>query len=108
MNTIVEKEISLCPYCHIQGCFDNITTQHRQVCPEYPVGCPRKCSESDEPIKRKNLQDHKKICPLEPIMCNLCNEALIRQKIKAHKSNPLPQTISLLSSLQTRQVHTMH
>lgn len=85
------KRISLCPYCHIQGCFDNITTQHRQVCPEYPVGCPRKCSESDEPIKRKNLQDHKKICPLEPIMCNLCNEALIRQKIKAHKSNLCPK-----------------
>ena len=84
---ICPKRIILCPYCHTHGCFDNISTQHRQVCQEYPVGCPQKCSEGGKQIKRKHLQDHKKICPLEPITCDFCNEMLLRQKMKAHKSN---------------------
>ena len=81
------KRITLCPYCHVHGCFDNITTQHRQVCQEYLVGCPRKCGESSKQIKRKGLRGHKNVCPLELIMCNSCNETVIRQNIKAHKSN---------------------
>ena len=83
------KRKFLCPYCSVSGCYDHITTDHRKECPEFPVGCPRQCS--SKRIKRKELPNHKKVCPLEPVTCTFCHKSMVRQKIQAHRQNDCPR-----------------
>ena len=83
------KRKFVCPYCSVSGCYDHITTDHRKECPEFPVGCPRQCS--SKRIKRKELPNHKRVCPLEPVTCTFCRKSMVRQKIQAHRQNDCPR-----------------
>ena len=61
-----------CEYCGLEGMFIVITNNHYDVCDEFPVRCPNKCSGGK--IKRAFLDSHRKICPLEKIDCPFVTE----------------------------------
>ena len=62
---------------------------HYEQCIEYPLDCPNECGA--ENIKRKNMEEHKEICPLEAIVCpfsefcNIDNNIILRKDIEDHK-----------------------
>ena len=61
---------------------------HYCECVEYPLDCPNECG--TENIKRKDMEEHKEICPFEAIVCpfsEICNKDNIipRKDIEDHK-----------------------
>ena len=61
---------------------------HYCECVEYPLDCPNECGE--ENIKRKDMEEHKEICPFEAIVCpfsEICNKdnIILRKDIEDHK-----------------------
>ena len=60
---------------------------HKGVCQEYPVKCPRECTQGAD-LKRKDLPHHVKICPLEPVDCDFhdagCDEVVLRKDLNFH------------------------
>ena len=61
---------------------------HYSQCIEYPLDCPNECGA--ENIKRKDMEEHKEICPFEAIVCpfsEFCNKdnIILRKDIGDHK-----------------------
>ena len=81
------KRIVSCPHCRALGAHDYVTVKHAEKCEEAPLNCPRGCKEGIG-IKRKELDEHKEVCKLEPIKCPFfdagCKEPLIRKDLNLH------------------------
>ena len=92
-ETVCLKRVITCSYCSKAGPYDEITHEkHKNVCPDYPVGCPRKCDiENSAQIKQKELKVHKRICPFELVPCPLCNLQYQRNEILFHKESLCPK-----------------
>ena len=89
-----------CQYCGYVDTYDAMTGSgeiriegskimyegnHYKQCIEYPLDCPNECGA--ENIKRKDMEEHKEICPLEAIVCpfsEFCNK-ILRKDIEDHK-----------------------
>ena len=56
-----------CEHCGEKGTFIQITREHYQGCPNFPLHCPNKCGVVN--IKRMEVDYHRKKCPLEKIGC---------------------------------------
>ena len=93
-----------CEYCGLKDTFQNITVMgywkpngpcqivcypHYEECAEYPLECPNKCGEIN--IKRKDMEEHRDICPLEPLDCPFvidardCLKNILRKDMETHK-----------------------
>ena len=73
-----------CQHCHETGVFRFIKGDHKNECQKYPVCCPNKCGVGN--ILRRNLEAHRKECPLEVVNCeyySLGCEVTIPRKRKA-------------------------
>ena len=62
-----------CGYCGERDHYVNIQESHYSDCPEFPLPCPNNCSEV-ETFKRKLLDEHREICPLEKVGCPFVEE----------------------------------
>ena len=81
------KRVVNCWHCGTAGEYDFITSERHQVeCPDYPVGCPRKC-ENSQRVRRKELKSHADVCPLEPVRCRDCKCDLLRRQLAHHSEN---------------------
>ena len=58
---------------------------HYSQCTQYPLDCPNECGA--ENIKRKDMEEHKEICPLEATVCpfNEFCDIILRRDIEDHK-----------------------
>ena len=59
---------------------------HHQTCDYFPLVCENKCGEVN--IKRKEMQAHRHVCPLEVLKCPFddhCKEAILRRDMENHK-----------------------
>ena len=57
---------------------------HYKQCYEYPLDCPNECG--TENIKRKDMEEHKEICPLDVCpFSEFCNIIILRKDIEDHK-----------------------
>jgi hypothetical protein len=75
-----------CNYCKEQGEYEVITGPiHQNECPDYPVGCPRKCNDGTK-VKRKDLETHTHVCPQEPTPCPDCKAHKPRHLLGEHRS----------------------
>ena len=82
-----------CGYCKEQGSYEEIKgPAHQDTCPDYPVGCPNKCSDGNA-VKRKDLKMHSSVCPQELIPCIDCKDSKRRHLMEDHRSTcPKRQT----------------
>ncbi len=88
-----------CQYCTLEGMHKKITTRsHLNRCPRFPFPCPNNCGH--EKIQRKNLADHQKVCPLEPVKCPFfeagCKETILRKDLAAHKASNTEHHLELM------------
>ena len=76
-----------CKYCGKMDHYEVISGKHMTVCEEYPVKCPRGCTQSSE-IKQKDLKKHAEICPLEEVQCPFseagCDASILRKDLSTH------------------------
>ncbi len=88
-----------CQYCTLEGMHKEITAKsHLDKCDDFPVSCPNNCGH--EKIQRKNLADHQKVCPLEPVKCPFfeagCTEMILRKDLAAHKASNTEHHLELV------------
>ena len=86
-NECSERKIK-CKYCEELDHHEVINGRHTIVCEEYPVKCPRGCTQSVGDIKRKYLKKHAEVCPLEEVQCPFsevgCDASILRKDVNAH------------------------
>ncbi len=88
-----------CQYCTLEGMHKEITAKsHLDECAGFPVSCPNNCGH--EKIQRKNLADHQKVCPLEPVKCPFfeagCTEMILPKDLAAHKASNTEHHLELV------------
>ena len=66
-ETECEERPYQCAHCGEKDRFKQITTGHYQQCPELPLDCPKQGDV--EQIRRINIDQHLKECPLEVVSC---------------------------------------
>ena len=68
---------------------------HYDQCPEYPLPCPNECG--IQQIKRKDMDDHHKCCPLERLDCPFkdagCTESIALKDMENHMEHNTQQHI---------------
>ncbi len=87
-----------CQYCREKGMHMTITSaHHRNMCPDLPINCPKKCGASD--IKRKNMESHRNKCPLELVECKYlkagCRDKICRRDYEAHERDNVQQHLQI-------------
>jgi hypothetical protein len=80
-----------CIHCGTLGTYVSITGEgncesgcHYDKCENYPLDCVNSCEKKR--IMRKDMEDHRKTCPEEPIRCKLCSITYLRKDLKTHNS----------------------
>ena len=85
MRTHLDTECPCyCPYCDITAEREVISSKHKEKCSKFPITCPNNCGLDD--IPRDDMDDHKKVCPLEMIQCEYhqCGAVIARNEIMEH------------------------
>lgn len=102
----------ICEYCaDYRSTYEDVTSNHWQVCPSRPVPCPNECGVFGP---RSQLhEDHlEKECPLEVIDCTFmfagCGERLPRKDMSDHITENVTIHTSLLASNQQQQVERLN
>ena len=90
-----------CEYCGYVDTYDAIagtgkakkrnskvkaSENHYEMCDEYSLDCINGCGKKG--IKRKNMQSHKNVCPLEKLECPFsvqCRNDILRKDMDSHK-----------------------
>ena len=99
-----QNRISMCIYCKKMGKYYMITGSHLMSCPDIPVGCPNNCP-NGKSVKRKDLDTHRLICPLESVCCSKCNAEMLRQQLSEHCRNTCPKRIVVCVFCNTQMTY---
>ena len=80
--------------------FYRITELHLKKCLKCPLPCGKKCGKVK--IKREDMKQHERVCPLEPVKCPYqevgCPERVNRKDLESHEANSMQQHLSQLMS----------
>ena len=72
-----------CPYCDMTAEREVISSEHKENCHKFPLTCPNNCGLDN--IPRDNMDEHKKVCPLEMIQCEYqCGAVITRNEVTEH------------------------
>ena len=88
-----------CPYCDMTAEREVISSEHKENCHKFPLTCPNNCGLDN--IPRDNMDEHKKVCPLEMIQCEYqCGAVIARIEVDQHnKDNALQHVYSVKHEL---------
>ena len=88
-----------CQYCHAYNTHKFIEGQHKMVCPRFPVFCSNRCGAT---IPRKDINEHKNMCPLEKVHCTYhalgCGDIVLRVNQKEHNEKSVEKHLQLVVS----------
>ena len=84
------------------------TGKHYDTCDHFPEECPNECGERD--IKRKDMETHFEVCPLQPIDCPYkdagCTHKIPRKDMESHiKSSMKEHLMMVFKSNITQKAH---
>ena len=83
-----------CPYCDITAEREVISSAHKKKCHKFPLTCPNKCGLDH--IPRDNMNEHKKVCPLEVIPCEYqCGTMIARNEMDQHNKEKMTEHIQV-------------
>ena len=86
VETECPYQVIACQYCELKRKRHFILGRHIEECPRFPLPCPNGCAITD--IPRKDIDKHKKVCPLENVQCrNFCGKKIQRQYLTSHLEN---------------------
>lgn len=105
------KRDYICPYCTFKATYEMVANLHWPECMYYPEPCPNRCGETCE---RPTLEDHLKICRLQPVECDFhhigCAENFsredegkhMREKVHAHFTMMAAASVTANQEFQTK------
>ena len=83
-----------CPYCNITADRKVIGSEHKEKCHKFLLTCPNKCGQ--DRIPRDDMDEHKKVCPLEIIQCEYqCGAMIARNEVDQHNKEKMTEHIRL-------------
>ncbi len=99
-----------CQYCKEESFYKEITTKgHLDKCLFFPLDCPNNCWHGK--IQRKDLMDHQKECPLEPVKCPFfdagCKHEMPRKELTAHKASNAASHLELVMIMAMNTQHQL-
>ena len=110
INTIKRKDIQKhlehecilrpyqCEHCSFQDDYHTITTEHYDMCLEFPLSCPNECGTPS--ITRKDMSAHRSICPNERMECPFkevgCRKDVRRSGFDDHMASDVQQHLLLM------------
>ena len=98
-----------CQYCDFKSTHLEVTTQHKDVCLNYPCTCPNSCSPTI--IKRYRMSEHLAQCPEQEIPCTFletgCTKVMYRKQLQEHlETNIIEHQILTCKALSTMELET--
>ena len=95
-----------CPHCDVTTDREVISSEHKEKCHRFPLRCPNNCGQNN--IPRDNMNNHKKVCPLEMVLCKYqCGARIVRNAVEKHNQEKLKEHIELtrgvLRKLEAKQ-----
>jgi len=86
-----------CQYCNVEGEHQFITDMHVTKCHKFPLTCPNECD--IETVCRGNMDEHRKVCPLEKIDCEYykvgCKTKIPRKDLEKHYKENMKEHLLL-------------
>ena len=86
-----------CQHCNLSGIYGFITGIHEQECPKVLIPCPNHCE--DNAICREDMDEHRKVCPLEVVSCKYmkagCETRMARQDVERHGKEKVEEHLCL-------------
>ena len=86
-SAVCSKRQVKCVYCGKEDRLEVIFGIHMDACQEYPTKCPKGCTKGAD-LKRKDLPQHAKVCPLVPVDCDFrevgCDAVVLRKNLDSH------------------------
>ncbi|XP_065909343.1 TNF receptor-associated factor 3-like isoform X2 [Dysidea avara] len=80
-----------CQYCDTMAGREVISLKHKENCHNYPLSCPNRCGL--DCIPRCDMDEHKKVCPLEMILCPQCGVKMANKDQVMHNGESAFQLI---------------
>ena len=72
-----------CPYCDSTADREVISSKHKEKCHKFPLTCPNNCGVDN--IPQGDMDEHKKVCPLEMVQCEYgCGARITRNEVTEH------------------------
>ena len=98
-----------CQYCDFKSTHLEVTTQHKDVCLNYPCTCPNSCSPTI--IKCHRMSEHLAQCPEQEIPCTFletgCTKVMYRKQLQEHlETNIIEHQILTCKALSTMELET--
>ena len=86
-----------CQHCNITGDERMIAEQHKEICQKFTTQCPNGCGVA---TFRENINEHRKVCPLEEIKCEYhslgCKSIMLRKNKEDHNEYNAVKHLDLL------------
>ncbi len=95
-NTCLQRVVA-CQYCGGKAAFITMLS-HNKTCPDFPLACLNRCGKVE--IKRKDMQSHEAVCPLEYVPCTFaevgCTKFTNREDLPKHMRENIEAHLSLM------------
>ena len=86
-----------CQYCNTTGDERMIAERHKEICQKFTTQCPNGCGVA---TFRENINEHRKVCPLEEIKCEYhslgCKSIMLRKNKEDHNEYNAVKHLDLL------------
>ena len=99
-----ENRLWKCEYCGIKYEFLEGEKKHWPTCHKFPEPCPNSCEVGN--VERCNMEQHRSVCPLEPVACEMkefgCSVVVPRKELATHMKESELQHLTAMTMLNLR------
>ena len=92
------RRMVTCQYCGVDGEYQLIDGEHKELCSKFPLPCPNNC-DSELKVSREDMDTHRKECPLEtvncPYQCVGCDDVMVREYQREHNKENMEEHLAL-------------
>ena len=99
-----ENRLWKCEYCGLRYEFLEGEKKHWPTCAKFPEPCPNSCEVGN--VERCNMEQHRSVCPLEPVPCEMkefgCSVVVPRKELATHMKESELQHLTAMTMLNLR------
>ena len=97
-----------CKYCGLKCTYGEGEGKHWPTCHKFPEPCPNSCEVVS--VERCNIEQHRSVCPLEPVACEMkefgCSVVVPRKELATHMKESELQHLTAMTIGSVRFVNT--
>ena len=90
-----------CEYCALKCIIEDGKENHWPTCTKFPEPCPNSCDVGS--VERCNMEQHRSVCPLEPVACEMkefgCSVVVPRKELATHMKESALQHLTAMTML---------